>query len=228
VTRRKWHDDVVRVLVCDESPLVRRQVVLALEKAPDIEVLGEAPDGDVAVSVADQLAPDVAFLGTQLEPGGGIRTARRLRRLLPRIGLAMAIDESDERQETDLIRAIRAGVTAFVPRHHVDDRTIDVARGLVARRPLLDAAAANAVLIDYAVLAETPRAVGAAPPTLEPRERALLESMASGRSLGEASTTLGLSVTTASNLVANALEKLQRHARTPSAASTASGPAPGG
>jgi DNA-binding NarL/FixJ family response regulator len=212
------------VLVCDELPLFRRQLVLALEQAPEIEVLGEAPDADVAVMVAEQLAPDVAFLGMRLAPIGGVRAARRLRRLLPRIGLAMAIDASDEQHEADLVRAVRAGVTAFLPREHPDEHAIDVARGLVVGRPVLDEAAANAVLADYASLAATPRAVGPAPPSLEPRERALLEVLASGRSLAEASTTLALSATTGSNLVANALEKLRRHVRTTAAAATAGGP----
>jgi DNA-binding NarL/FixJ family response regulator len=214
------------VLVCDEFPLFRRQLVLALETAADIEVLGEAPDADVAVAVAEQLAPDVAFLGAQLPPIGGIRTARRLRRLLPRIGLAMSMDEGDERYEADVIRAVRAGATAFLSREHPDEHAVDIAHALVLRRPVLDAAAAGAVLAEYEAFAATPRAVDAPPPTLEPRERALLDDLATGRSLTEASTTLAVPVTTGANLVENALEKLQRHTRIPAGAGPPGGGAP--
>jgi DNA-binding NarL/FixJ family response regulator len=219
------------VLVCDEYPLFRRQLLLALEQASDIEVLGEAPDADVALSVAEQLAPDVAFIGMQLPPVGGVRTARRLRKLLPTIALALAVDPSDERDDRDLIRAVRAGITAFVPRDHPDQYAVDVAHGLLARRPALDPAAATAVLTAYAATA--PRGdEGSAPPTLEPRERSVLESLAGGSTILQASTALGISITTGSNVVANALDKLHRHARSTTAASasgtTSSGRPPAG
>jgi DNA-binding NarL/FixJ family response regulator len=199
-------------LVCDEFPLFRRQLVVALEKAGDVEVVGEAPDAEVAVIVAEQLAPDVAFLGLRVPPIGGIRTARRLRHLLPSIGLALAIDGGGEGQERDLLRALRSGVTAFVPRDQLDGIAVDVARGLVRRRPRLDALEAVAVLADYDAAAS--EASGAPRLSLEVRERAMLEALAAGTSLPDAAAALGVSLTTGSNLVTNALLKLHRHFRT--------------
>ena len=67
--------------------LFRRHLILALEHAPDIEVVGEAPDADVARSAALQNAPDVAVLGGHLPPIGGVRTAAALRETNPGVGL---------------------------------------------------------------------------------------------------------------------------------------------
>ena len=76
------------MLVCDESALFRRHLVLALEQADDVEVVGEAPDADVARSAAMQNAPDLAVLGGHLPPIGGVRTAAALRETNPGIDLA--------------------------------------------------------------------------------------------------------------------------------------------
>lgn len=206
----------MRVLVCDEFPLFRRQVVLALEAAPDIEVIGEAPDTDTARNVAQQIGPDVAVLGTHLPPYGGVRTAAALREALPGIGMALAIDPDNEREARELGRAVRAGVTAVIPRDAVAGHAVSVTRSLVHRRPVLDAATATVVLADYRQMAARAEAQPEArprPPTLEPREQQVLEQLARGNTLTQAAANLDLPAVTTSNVVANALRKVHRYAR---------------
>jgi DNA-binding NarL/FixJ family response regulator len=206
----------VRVLVCDEFPLFRRQVVLALEQAPDIEVIGEAPDTDTARFVGQQIGPDVALLGTHLPPFGGVRTAAALRETLPNIEMALAIDPENERDARELGRAVRAGITGVMPRDAVAAHAVPVTRSLVHRRPVLDAPTAIVVLADYRQMAARADAQPEArprPPTLEPRERQALEQLAGGATLTQAAANLDWPVVTTSNVVANALRKVHRYAR---------------
>jgi DNA-binding NarL/FixJ family response regulator len=209
VDDRKWHDGVLRVLVCDEFPLFRRQVVIALEAAPDIEAVAEAPDAEVARSSAEMTAPDVVVLGTHLPPDGGVAAATRLREVLPAVEMVLVVDPEDERDERDLERALRAGVIAFVSRDSVGVHAVPVVRAAAAHRPVLDSFAAALVLASF----DRPAPQSAAGAALAPPERAVLERLAGGEGITSTAGTLGIPVVTASNLVANALRKLERSAR---------------
>lgn len=208
-THRKWHDGIIRVLVCDEFPLFRRQAVLALEGQRDIEVVAEAPDARAAATTAAQVAPDVVLLGTHLPPKGGVAAAATLRELLPPAGLALAVDVDDERDEQQVLRAIRVGITGFLARDQVT-MAASVVRSLAAGRPVIDAPTARLVLDDYERVA---RSSPTQPPTLTGTERAVLELVASGTSLSGTAVQLDIPRATAANAVANALRKLQRFAR---------------
>ena len=209
VDDRKWHDGVLRVLVCDEFPLFRRQVVIALEEAPDIEVVAEAPDAEVARSAAEQTAPDVVVLGTHVPPDGGVATAAMLRTVLPAVEMVLAVDPDDERHEREVRRALRTGVVAFLSRDAVALHAVPVVRAAAAHRPVLDAFAAALVLAEF----ERWSAVAPGRPALEPPERAVLDRLAGGEGITSAAEALEMPVVTASNLVANSLRKLHRSAR---------------
>jgi DNA-binding NarL/FixJ family response regulator len=200
----KWHDGVLRVLVCDEFPLFRRQVVIALEAAPDVDVVGEAPDADVARAGAEHATPDVIVLGTRLPPGGAASAAVLLRRLVPAVEMVLAVDPEDVRDDLELRRALRTGVVAVLPRDAVTAHAAPVVRAAAAHRPVLDARTAG-IALDECNRARL---------ALEPPERAVLEHLAGDGGITSAAEALGLPVVTASNLVANALRKLRRSADT--------------
>jgi DNA-binding NarL/FixJ family response regulator len=210
ITHRKWHDAIVRVLVADEFALFRRQVVSTLERESDIEVVGEAPDAQVAATDAAHVAPDVVVLGTHLPPRGGVAMGATLRELLPPVALVLAFDVDDERDEQQLLRAVRVGVTGFLPRDAVEAAP-EVVRSVSVGRPVLDAQTARLVVDDYERAASA--AAGPAPPELNGHERRVLDLIAAGTSLPGTAAQLGVSRATASNAVANALGKLQRFAR---------------
>ena len=77
---RRWGGQAVVVVLADEAPLLRRQLLLALEAHPRIEVAAEAPDGDVLADVVARLQPHVVVLGVNLPPDGAgpaLAAARR-------------------------------------------------------------------------------------------------------------------------------------------------------
>ena len=78
----------VRVLVVDHAPLVRRGVMAVLAEQPDLLVVGETGDGDVALEMAARRAPDVVLLDLDV-PGGGVRACERLRAVLPGVSVVV-------------------------------------------------------------------------------------------------------------------------------------------
>ncbi len=86
-----------RVLIVDDHHIVREGLAGLLQIEPDIEVVGEAPDGDRAIALAEALAPDVIVMDVNLGPGiDGIETTRRVLEVDPGIkviGLSMHIDQ---------------------------------------------------------------------------------------------------------------------------------------
>ena len=184
---------------------------MALERAADIEVLGEAPDADMARIVTEQMAPDVVVLGMQLPPIGGVRAAAALRELVPRVQIALTLDLDGEGVEGDVQQAVRAGVSGFISRDVIPTEAPALVQALAGGRPVLPSRAAAAVVGDYDAISVGGSEGGTL--LLESRERALLECLAEGKRLSAAALELGLGPMTASNLVANTLQKLHRYAR---------------
>jgi DNA-binding NarL/FixJ family response regulator len=192
-------------LVCDESALFRRQMVIALEADPRIEVVAEAPDSDAARGGALQHAPDVAFVSADLPPLGGDRTTLAVRETNPGV-MVILVYEGDEADRSGrvLARALRAGAHALVPRRVAVEVAAATVQSLARGRPVLEPVLARSVLAEYA---------DRRTPTLTARERTVLEQIAGGATTDAAAAAIGASVHTAENLVANALAKLQRGAR---------------
>jgi DNA-binding NarL/FixJ family response regulator len=218
---RKWHDGVIHALVCDEFSLFRRQLIVALESGPDVEIVGEAGDSDSALELARSGAPDVVFLGTQLPSWGGVRTGSAIRELLPLSQLVVIFDPGDH---AELLRGVRAGASAFVPRESVTRHAAVVARSVTGNRPILTRAAARTVLYELERLdggsGSLQGPVG--PPPVDPRELAVLARLGEGDTFAEAAGAADMDLGAAATMVRNALLKLERHARTEAAAAALS------
>lgn len=71
--------EITRVLLADDHPRVRAGIRNLLEKASDIEVIGEAGDGEEALKLAEDLSPDVLLLDMEMPQMSGVEVARKLR-----------------------------------------------------------------------------------------------------------------------------------------------------
>jgi DNA-binding NarL/FixJ family response regulator len=87
---------MLRVLIADEHPIVRRGIRRIVEAEPSWSVCGEAADGLSAVEVALQAHPDIAILEVRLPAQSGILVTGRLKRLLPSIEVLVFTAEDDE------------------------------------------------------------------------------------------------------------------------------------
>lgn len=104
---------MIRVLIADDQPLVRRGLALILGPDPDFEVVGEAEDGARAVALAHELRPDVVVMDIRMPVMDGVKATEELARTLPgtRV-LALSTFDMDEY----VVAALRAGAYGFLPK----------------------------------------------------------------------------------------------------------------
>jgi DNA-binding NarL/FixJ family response regulator len=96
---------LVRVLICDDDPLIREALREVLQAAPDIAVVAVATSTDEAIALAERHAPTVAVLDIRMPGGGGPRVARELRARFPGIGLLAFSAYGDARSVDDMRQA---------------------------------------------------------------------------------------------------------------------------
>ncbi|HEV8058184.1 MAG TPA: response regulator transcription factor, partial [Actinomycetota bacterium] len=100
--------ETLRVLVCDDHALFRRGLQMVLEQEPDLELVGEAADGEEVVVRAQELMPDVILMDVRMPRKSGIEAASEIKDALPHVKILMLTISDDE---ADLYEAIKAGAS---------------------------------------------------------------------------------------------------------------------
>lgn len=192
----------VRVLLVDDHPMFLDGVRLVLSGEPGIEVVGEAMDGNTAVSAALDLQPDVVVMDLNLPGQRGIDATRQIVTASPHIGvLVLTMFDDDD----SVFAAMRAGARGYLLK--------GAARGQVVRGIL--SVAAGEVIFGPSVARhmqrffEAPPVTAALFPGLTPREHEVLDLVARGRSNTDIARVLGVSGKTVRNHVSNVFAKLQ-------------------
>jgi two-component system NarL family response regulator len=205
-----WHDDPIRIVVCDDHALFRRGLIVVLEEESDIEVLGEADSGPEAMTLAEELAPDVVLVDVGIGPYGGVAAASQISRVVPTT--RMVLLTVDEENPGELLEAYGAGAVGLMLKETALDQAADVVRRAARREYLVSPTVAGAMgsLIDG--FREAARDA-APPPEITERERLVVEVVARGADAADAAAGLGISEATAHNLLANLVCKLQRYWR---------------
>lgn len=101
----------IRVLVADDHPLIRQGLAQVLEMESDIEIVGEAGNGQECVEKAVALKPDVVMVDINMPVMNGLEASRAIKEVLPDVGvLILTIHDADEY----LLEAVRSGVDGYV------------------------------------------------------------------------------------------------------------------
>lgn len=102
---------MIRVLIADDHPVVRSGLAGMLGVEPDVEVVGEAADGEEAVALATGLRPDLVLMDLRMPRMDGAEATARIAREVPGVHvLVLTTYETD----TDILRAVEAGATGYL------------------------------------------------------------------------------------------------------------------
>lgn len=197
----------IRILIADDHGVIRAGLRAVLRAELDLEVIGEAADGNEALRLACELHPDIVLLDVSMPDMGGIEAASRLREKLPEVRTLILTVHEDE----SLLReAIRAGASGYIIKRGAESEVINaihvVSRGDMYVHPALT----RALLKD---LSPAPAAHSDAAEPLTPREIDVLRLIAKGHTSRQIAQVLNISVRTVEGHRANLTGKLGLHSR---------------
>jgi DNA-binding NarL/FixJ family response regulator len=198
----------IRVLLVDDHQVVRRGLRTFLEVQPDIEVVGEAGDGDEGVLRAQELNPDVILMDVKMPGTDGIAALRKLREEGSKARVLVVTSFTEQRT---VVPALRAGAAGYVYKDVDPEALAGAIRSVHAGHVLLQPEVADALLSQ-----EQPTGQGRGNALTE-REREVLSLIADGRSNREIARALVLSEKTVKTHVSNILMKLDLADRTQAA-----------
>jgi DNA-binding NarL/FixJ family response regulator len=205
----------VRVLLVDDQALFREALATLLEVRPEIEVVGEAGDGDAALKLAADLQPDVVLMDLHMPVLDGIAATRRLRVEQPGIRvLALTTFDDDE----DVFEALRAGAVGYLLKDVSSGRLVEALLAAARGESVLQPSVAARVVARFAQLPDdAPRRPQPLVVPLSDRELEVLRLLAEGGSNREIAGSLFLAEGTVKNHVTNVLAKLGARDRTQAA-----------
>lgn len=191
----------IRVLVADDHTIVREGLVMILRSSPDIEVVGEAADGEQAIAMVEKLQPHVVLMDISMPGMSGLEAIRQIRRAFPHVKvLALTIHESEDY----ILHVLRAGVHGYVVKRAAGQELLSAIRAVVRGESYLHPAIVKVVLSDYLQRLEH----GQEEPVLTEREREIVRLIAEGYKNREIAQRLNISLKTVETHRANIMQKL--------------------
>ena len=187
----------ITVLLVDDHSLVRRGFRRLLEDEEDIQVVGEASDGEEAVKLARSLKPQVIVMDCALPGISGLQATRKILQTAPETLVLML---SMHTEETWVRQAMEAGARGYVLKNAIDLELGSAIRRIVAGETVLDAQ-----------LSQEENLKGERNSGLTPREVEILQLICDGKSNKEIAAQLDLSVNTVAVHRANIMDALGIH-----------------
>ncbi len=204
-------DDRIRIVIADDHELFRRGLRMVLEDEEDIEVVGEAGDGEEAVEMVSDTVPDVVVMDVRMPGLSGIEATASIKEELPHTKILM-LTISDE--EDDLYEAIKAGANGYLLKEISIDEIGSAVRSVHGGQSLISPSMASKLLNEFASMVKKEEEKQQVPaPRLTPREMEVLQHVAQGMNNREIAKALFISENTVKNHVRNILEKLHLHSR---------------
>lgn len=197
----------IRVLLVDDHPLLREGVKQMLGEERDIEVVGEAESGEVAIQLAQQVSPDVVVMDVTLPDLGGAEATRRLLTTQPSLRV-LALTGHDDLKHARLM--LDAGALGYVLKRSAGREMLRALRTIAVGGTYVDATLTGAASLSAPPAARRPNGVS----LLSERETEVVRLTANGYTAKEMARVLGVSPRTLETYKARAMVKLNLRSRT--------------
>ena len=200
----------IRLLLVDDHAIVRAGMYMLLETQEDMQIVGEAENGRVAIKQVQALRPDVVLMDIAMPDMDGFAATREIKRLYPQVAvLALTVHDHEEY----FFRMLEAGASGYVPKSAAPTDLITAIRSVAAGGVFLYPTVAKALVGDYLRRVEA----GSEKESydgLTGREQEVLKLIAEGRTNQEIADRLVISIKTVERHRANIMDKLNLHSRT--------------
>lgn len=213
----------IRVLLVDDQALFREGLRTLLSVWDDIDIVGEAADGNAAVARVAELQPDVVLMDLRMPVLDGVQATRQIARRTPqsKVIVLTTFDDDDT-----IFDALRAGAVGYLLKDVSSTKLVEAIRTTAAGESFLQPSVAAKLLAEFARLtppsAEQPAATAAEPNAalaepLSGREQEILVHLAAGLTNREIAARVYLAEGTVKNYVTSILGKLEARDRTQAA-----------
>ncbi len=199
--------DRIRVVIAEDHAVVREGTRRILEQQPDLEVVGEAADGQEAVDLVERLRPDVAIVDVSMPQLNGIEATRLIKDRHPETTVLILSAYDDDQY---VFALLEAGAAGYLLKDIRGDELVEAVRSVHAGESVLHPAITAKVLSRFVGKQE----IKVAPPNLSEREMEVLKLAACGNSNKEIGRDLGLSARTVQVHLTHIFNKLNVASRT--------------
>ncbi len=197
---------MIRVLIAEDHHLVRQGIRALLEKAEDIEVVGEAKDGQEAVEMAEHLNPNVVVMDLAMPRMNGNLATERIRALRLDCQVVILSMYSDE---TLVRQALRSGAKGYLLKHSVTEELLLAVRAACRGETFLSSAVSGNLLANVLTQPESEEAEPFE--RLSAREKQVLKLVAEGRTNNAIAQIMNVSVKTVEKHRSSLMAKLNVH-----------------
>jgi|WetSurMetagenome_2_1015567.scaffolds.fasta_scaffold381012_2 two-component system, NarL family, response regulator LiaR len=204
------HASKIRILIADDHAVVREGTRAMLERERDMEVIGEAANGEEAITMIEQLKPDVAILDISMPRIGGVEVTRRIKPRYPTMGiLILSIYDNDEY----VFAVLEAGAAGYLLKDADKREVIEAVRAVADGESVLHPSIARKV-IQRAIVGNAKAGDNVTGPDMSERETEVLKMAARGLTNKQIADVLCISVRTVQGHINSIFHKLGVGSRT--------------
>jgi len=197
--------DKIRVLLADDHAVLRAGLRTLFNAEPDIEVIGEAADGEETVRKSRETAPDVVLMDITMPGLSGLEATQEIRRLNPETKVLVLTMHEDE---SYLYRMIRAGASGYVPKKVADTELLEAIRATYRGEHFIHSSMTSGVVTEMREKGMGTSVESKDEDGLSQREREVLQLLAMGHTSQEIADKLFVSIKTVETYKARVKEKL--------------------
>ena len=195
----------IKILVIDDHPMMREALITALEGEEGLQVIGEGKNGAEALTLSDELGPDIILMDLSMPGMGGLEAIVKLQERHPQIKIMVVTSLEDEEK---ILTAVQAGALGYFPKTAPRTYLLEAIHKVAAGVPYLPAGIAVKLFKSIREMNSIPSGRSAADERLTFRQQEILDLIGEGKSDQEIGDFLHLTIATVRSHVHHITQRL--------------------